>query len=186
MDPLRSPELPYKRYHAGQENGGCKKSRTLDHDTLRKVTALFAFLTELDTKFFRKNLKGLLAKCQEKGPEYLLTIKVLDLSHCELSQIPEEIGVLTQLKRLRLINNSLTSLPSSLKSLSRLQVVEVENNKLQKLPSVLRKLAEDRITRRQNFELFLRGNPIPTLPSAIKPVVTTLPHDGTIFQIERS
>ena len=54
--------------------------------------------------------------------ERLPQLKHLNLSHNQLTSIPESIGRLSQLVSLDLSNNKLTELPSSLRGLTQLQV----------------------------------------------------------------
>lgn len=57
-----------------------------------------------------------------------------DIYKKDLTSLPSEIGILTNLKRLSLYNSKLTSLPSEIGNLSNLQRLYVFNNKLSELP----------------------------------------------------
>lgn len=64
----------------------------------------------------------------------------LDLSAKSLREIPESIGVLSNLIILNLSNNKLSSLPDSVKNLSVLRNIDIRRNSFEKLPEVLGKL----------------------------------------------
>jgi len=64
----------------------------------------------------------------------------LDLSNQGLTELPPEIGKLTNLEVLAIDNNSLTSLPSEFGNLINLQRLRLGRNKLSKLPDTFNKL----------------------------------------------
>ena len=63
------------------------------------------------------------------------TTKVLDFSNCSLTDIPAEIGNLTNLQYLYLENNSLTNLPAEICNLTNLQILNLNYNQLTNLPA---------------------------------------------------
>jgi Leucine-rich repeat (LRR) protein len=61
----------------------------------------------------------------------------LDLSKSSISELPEEIGQLTNLTTLYLAGNELSSLPPEISKLTNLNRLSLENNELTKIPSQL-------------------------------------------------
>jgi Leucine-rich repeat (LRR) protein len=59
---------------------------------------------------------------------------ILDLSHLGLTTLPEMIGSLSNLERLRLNNNQLTSLPETIGNLSKLKDLNLSINQLTSIP----------------------------------------------------
>ncbi len=147
-----------------------------------QIERLFQILQDLNQTFYQKSLRSLVQDCEEKGAEHLLTITKLDLCHCRLQALPEEISLLTNLRSLRLINNQLTALPSSLLPLAEnLRSLELEGNQLKSVPEVVHQIAMQRITKKKYFELFLRDNPMKKVPQELGPVVRSLPHSDSYF-----
>ena len=66
--------------------------------------------------------------------------KKLDLSKWGISELPEEIGTLTQLMSLVLNSNQLTALPESIGNLTELWSLDIHSNHLRALPSSIGKL----------------------------------------------
>lgn len=121
---------------------------------------------------------------EDQLPEELIRIQraqeeqaeELDLSGLGLTDLPDELFELTQLKHVDLSDNSLDSLPRAIQNLIRLETLTIDNNQLEALPSALPtktlqllSLADNRIERiiaRQieafpdSMKLVLRGNPI--------------------------
>jgi internalin A len=84
----------------------------------------------------------------------------LNLSGLELTEIPELIAQLTNLKTLFLFNNQLTSLPNSIAQLKNLKTLFLHINKLTSLPDV--------ITQLKNLqELYIHENKLTSLPDEI-------------------
>jgi hypothetical protein len=95
--------------------------------------------------------------------------KELDLTGMNLTELPPEIGKLTQLETLRLgldddyenpIGNNLTDLPAELAQLTNLTTLSLDNNQFTKIPAVIAKLTN--LTR-----LDLNNNQIAIIPEAI-------------------
>ncbi|KAF6125595.1 leucine rich repeat and sterile alpha motif containing 1 [Phyllostomus discolor] len=70
----------------------------------------------------------------------LLTIKVLDLHHNQLTALPEDIGQLAALQVLNVERNQLTHLPRSVGKLSQLQTLNAKDNRLKELPDTVGEL----------------------------------------------
>ena len=84
----------------------------------------------------------------------------LDLSDRNISQLPDEIGGLANLKGLDLDNNQLTALPESIAHLANLQTLNLNNNQLTALPESIAHLA--------NLQwLDLVNNQLTALPESI-------------------
>jgi len=96
----------------------------------------------------------LLQKIQQAAQE---KVTELDLSGEGLTELPPELGQLTQLQRLILSNNQLTQLPPELGQLTQLQELFLYNNQLTQLPPELGQLTQLR-------ELYLYGNQLTQLP----------------------
>ena len=86
--------------------------------------------------------------------------RTLDLSYMELTEVPESIASLTELRLLNLFNNQLTKLPETIASLTQLQQLYVQNNQLTKLPETIAFLTQLRL-------LNLHNNQLRELPEAI-------------------
>ncbi len=81
----------------------------------------------------------------------------LDLSNCNLKQIPSNLLALKNLKKLSLKDNLLTHLPSSFCNLQKLVALNLKNNEFSKVPSVLKKMPGIK-------NLNLKGNPLDSIP----------------------
>ena len=82
-------------------------------------------------------------KAEKKIEEALRSgITELDFGKMGLTELPETIGQLTQLKWLNLSNNELTTLPESVSYLVLLETLTLPTNKLHILPEVLEKLKQ--------------------------------------------
>lgn len=85
---------------------------------------------------------------------------VFDIGGNELTEIPSEIGLLTNLKELNLRENKLTYLPVEIGNLTGLKKLYLSGNKLTSLPSEIGQLKElERI--------YLSGNKLTELPAEI-------------------
>ena len=147
-----------------------------------KLSNLFSFLEDLNNQIYQRSLLNLVNKCKTEGVEYLLNITQLDLSHCGLEAIPEEVGLLKNLEELTLIDNKLSDLPMSLASLSSLTKVEIETNQFEVIPRVIHEIATQKIKGKEYFELYLRDNPMKSVPKALDPVVRSMPHFGSTLE----
>lgn len=107
-----------------------------------------------------------------RNPEELLTVTDLDIRAQNLTELPDSIGQLTQLRRLIVSDNQLEKLPDSISQLSNLKYLDIVDNPLTTLPESivqLKKLdyvaiAEDETTAKlvdlsQETTDFLRGLP---------------------------
>ncbi|WP_448570208.1 COR domain-containing protein [Trichothermofontia sp.] len=84
----------------------------------------------------------------------------LDLSWKRLTELPESIGKLTQLKKLNLSGNQLSILPESIGCLSNLEILSLNQNPLSELPTSIGQL-------NNLIELELWQNKLRKLPESI-------------------
>ncbi|MET0647375.1 MAG: COR domain-containing protein [Pyrinomonadaceae bacterium] len=84
----------------------------------------------------------------------------LDLSGLKLTELPESIARLKQLRKLNLAHNNLTELPESIGRLTQLESLDLSDNALKSLPDSLLSL-------RSLEALFLHGNADLSLPAEI-------------------
>jgi hypothetical protein len=112
--------------------------------------------------------------------EKFSSLRVLNLSHANLTSLPGIIGTLTSLQELRLVGNQLKILPAEIGKLVNLRVLAVDSNELSILPGELRKCAAleeftleyNRLTSvllsfgalRRLRTLHISGNPLEFLP----------------------
>jgi hypothetical protein len=89
----------------------------------------------------------------------LQEVTELDLSGCNLTSIPPEIGQLRNLQSLNLSNNQLTTLPDQLGQLEHLEVLDIENNLISEVPSCIAQLP-------RNCSVFALWNPPVSAKSA--------------------
>ncbi|PSB20580.1 GTP-binding protein [Phormidesmis priestleyi ULC007] len=91
---------------------------------------------------------------------YTENLKVLDLSGQKLTEVPLEIGRLTQLKALNLYHNQITVIPDAITQLTNLTQLDLRDNQITIIP--------DAITQLTNLKgLNLRDNQITVIPDAI-------------------
>lgn len=107
----------------------------------------------------------------------------LILAQARLTQLPDEIKSLTQLKRLDLSSNQLKVLPDGLSQLKLLEILWLDGNPLTQLPPVVCQLKGLKSLKAMNCGLTtlpaqlgqlkqltfigLTGNPLPTLPASL-------------------
>ncbi len=111
-------------------------------------------------------------------------LKVLDLSHCALSAVPQKIATLSQLEALTLSNNSISQGFSNTASLSNLSYLNFSGNNLSTIPAAFSSLTQlttldlsfnalarnyaTPLSTLQNLEwLSLASNQIATIPAEI-------------------
>ncbi len=88
----------------------------------------------------------------------------LDLSGLDLTEVPEAIAQLTNLKSLVLDNNELTSLPDAIAQLTNLKSLDIENNQLTNLPKSIVQLTNLQ-------ELYVCDNQLTSLPEEIAQLI---------------
>ncbi len=84
----------------------------------------------------------------------------LDLSGMGLSEIPDAIANLTQLKELSLSGNQITEIPKAIANLTQLSLLDLDNNQITEIPDAIANLT-------QLQQLYLLGNQIIEIPDAI-------------------
>ena len=114
-------------------------------------------LEELDLSSYEADRQEKLWEIPEEVFE-LTSLKVLNLSHNQLSYLPESIGNLANLTTLNLSGNQILNLPKSISELANLTILDLSENKLSSLPNFLGNLAN--LT-----NLDLRGNQLADLPN---------------------
>lgn len=85
-------------------------------------------------------------KCSEGYPlfvpefinaQYWNNIQYINLSYCNISNLPSSIGNFTLLEELRLSNNKLSTLPQEIEKLKYLKILIVDHNQLITIPSLI-------------------------------------------------
>ncbi len=84
----------------------------------------------------RSNLLAVIEKAKQSGQT------TLNLSSKQITEIPEEIGQLTNLTSLDLHNNQLTALPESIAQLTNLTSLDLKSNQLTTLPASIAQLTK--------------------------------------------
>lgn len=96
----------------------------------------------------------------EQIAEQFPRLRILNLPTCHLTELPEGIGKLTQLKHLELKKNELTCLPKSISKLVNLEYLDLSENQICYLPESIGNLT-------QLYSLYLHGNQLHRLPESI-------------------
>jgi internalin A len=102
----------------------------------------------------REELLAVIEKAKQSGQTSL------DLSHKGITELPSEIGQLTQLTSLNLRANQLTSLPESMGHFSQLNCLDLSANYLTTLPESISQLS-------QLTSLHLSANRLKALPKSV-------------------
>lgn len=90
----------------------------------------------------------------------LTNLQILNISLNQLTYLPATIGNLRQLQILNLSHNKLTSLPATIGNLGQLQTLDLSYNELTSLPEEIGHLIKLR-------ELYINGNELTSLPATI-------------------
>lgn len=68
-------------------------------------------------------------------------IEKISISHCDITEIPENFNIFRNLKELCALNNNISSLPDSFESLTGLKTLDLLQNKINVFPKVVGKLS---------------------------------------------
>src|SRR6476469_3748016 len=90
----------------------------------------------------------------------LTNLKILNVSHNQITSIPEEIGQLSNLTDIYLSNNQIASIPDAIGQLSNLTGLDLRWNQITSIPDAIAQMSN--LTR-----LDLRGNQITSIPEAL-------------------
>ena len=132
---------------------------------LEELPAQIGKCTQLETL--------LLGKFDEKGrwignkltefPDVVLqltNLKILDLGGNQITSIPEAIAQLSNLTQLNLMSNQITSIPETIAQLSNLTELDLRNNQITVIPEAIGQLSN--LT-----QLYLHSNQITVIPNVI-------------------
>ncbi|TYZ67841.1 hypothetical protein PybrP1_004921 [[Pythium] brassicae (nom. inval.)] len=97
--------------------------------------------------------ESLVGLCMHRNLLTLTLLEELYLNENQLERLPDEIGLLVNLKELDVPGNRLVTLPASLSHLSKLEILHAEGNQLAKLPKGLGGLESLRKVYLQNNQL---------------------------------
>jgi len=134
-----------------------KKKHSLSNESTNKNTDEAHWLCNVP----HKSYIGLWSLSWQALNGQVINAPFLDLTDCNLSELPENIGALKNLVQIRLNENNLESLPDSFAELKRLRVLDLERNSFRSLPQCLTQL--DKLE-----DLNLNRNRLRVLPEEIK------------------
>ncbi|KAM0278030.1 hypothetical protein ACHAQH_005399 [Verticillium albo-atrum] len=120
-----------------------------DHNSISKFTGTFERIRSL------KLNSNPITSFEINAPA--LTLKMLNLSNCQLASIDESFNHMLNLERLVLDKNYFVSLPAHIGNLSKLEIFSIANNSVGELPPTIGCLTELRM-------LDVRGNNMKKLP----------------------
>ncbi|KAM0332115.1 hypothetical protein ACHAQA_002387 [Verticillium albo-atrum] len=120
-----------------------------DHNSISKFTGTFERVRSL------KLNSNPITTFEINAPA--LTLKMLNLSNCQLASIDESFNHMLNLERLVLDKNYFVSLPAHIGNLSKLEIFSIANNSVGELPPTIGCLTELRM-------LDVRGNNMKKLP----------------------
>lgn len=98
------------------------------------------YITYVSIEALKNKLTG--TRLSGESIEKIFNKEIISLSNRGLSNLPKEIGVLTNLKTLNLLNNKLTSLPKEISNLTNLETLNLLGNKLTSLPKEIGNLTK--------------------------------------------
>jgi internalin A len=133
---------------------------------LEELPAQIGKCTQLETLVLGKydeEKRQLLGNKLTEFPDVVLqltNLKILDLSKNQITVIPEAIGQLFNLTQLDLNSNQITSIPEAIGQLSNLTELDLNNNQISEIPKAIGQLSN--LT-----QLDLRINQISEIPEAI-------------------
>lgn len=116
-------------------NNSINNSDSLNNQ--KKTEILDNFLEILNRKkilsFSAKTPEGIRSEFKNNQAQ-LVSVTELSLTSCDLTNLPDEIGLFTQLKRLVLRRNDFTEFPSQIKLLPNLEELDLSRNKISMIP----------------------------------------------------
>lgn len=154
------------RSHDSLEGSPIDPSSFISYPNSEILRTLFAVMRnshDSETKEIgQRGLEGKVTVSQ------LQAIEVLNLSSCNLSELPPNIHFITGLVELNLMNNQLREIPETFSALTNLRILNLQKNNLESFPPVITKLAQLGV-------LYLRENPLKEVPIAVKDVLRSFP-----------
>lgn len=97
---------------------------------------------ELDLSSENSSTRQLKLSNLPEALKHLTQLRTLNLSNNQLTELPEWLGELKHLRSLNLFNNQLTTLPKTLSNLAQLEELNIAGNRLSDLPETLFRLSQ--------------------------------------------
>lgn len=91
---------------------------------------------------------------------FMTSLKILDVSECRITELPESIGSLINLIDLKMSRNRIMKLPDSIGQLCNLETLYITSNFIMQLPETIEGM-------KSLEELEMEDNPLITLPSQL-------------------
>lgn len=158
-----------------------------DTDLNQKLERVFCFLKTLSEKIYQRNVRNLVDKCEKEGCSCLLQVEELDLSHCSITDLPGEVGVMKNVRVFNLANNCLTDLPEALVGMKEtLKELDLTGNQFTDFPKVVYDIAAHRIQNQKYMELYLGFNPMRYVPKKLEDITVRSPSYGNHFSTDKS
>ncbi|XP_044475752.1 disease resistance protein RPV1-like [Mangifera indica] len=130
---------------------GCSKLERLPEDlrNLESLEVLEAIglsvreLSSIMSGWLVRELSSVMSGWLSPGQSGLWFLRRLNLNHCSLTELPNDIDKLSLLEDLELEGNNFQSIPSNIMNLSKLQILNIRFcNRLQSLPKLPRNIEE--------------------------------------------
>ncbi|TAG92981.1 MAG: leucine-rich repeat domain-containing protein [Oscillatoriales cyanobacterium] len=140
---------------------------------LEELPAQIGKCTQLETLLLGKLDKEKRKMVGNKLTEFpdvvlqLTNLKILNLSHNQITAIPEAIAQLSNLTQLDLSFNQITVIPEAIAQLSNLTQLDLSFNQITVIPEAIRGMEKLK-------KLHLRGNPLPIPPEILQGDLRTI------------